>query len=281
MNGLVLEGGAMRGLFTSGVLDVFLENKIELDAAFGVSAGAALGCNFKSRQIGRALRYNLRFCKDKRYCSFRSLIKTGNLYNAEFCYHTLPDRLDPFDYKTYRENPLKFFAVTTDISTGTPCYHELPECTYNELELMRASASMPLVSVPVEHEGKLLLDGGITDSIPLKFAQDYGCTKNIVILTQPRDYRKKPSRISALFRFMLRKYPELVRAMKERPQKYNAQTQYVFDQEKLGNTFVICPETSLGISRTCSDADELRRVYEEGRRTALKVLDSVKNFLSE
>lgn len=280
MNGLVLEGGAMRGLFTSGILDVFLENGITFDMMTGVSAGAALGCNFKSRQIGRALRYNLRFCRDKRYCSWRSFFKTGNLYNAEFCYHTLPDELDPFDYETYRANPMKFFAVTTDIQNGQSVYYELPQCNYDELELMRASASMPLVSTPVEHEGRLLLDGGITDSIPLAFSQKAGFEKNVVILTQCRTYKKKPSRLAGIFPLLLRKYPALAKAMKDRPAKYNAQTDYVFAEEKKGNTLVLCPEVSLGISRTCKDAEELKRVYETGRQTGLQNLEKVRSFLS-
>ncbi|MBB5220068.1 patatin family protein [Treponema rectale] len=278
--GLVLEGGAMRGLFTSGCLDVFIENNITFDMTTGVSAGAAFGCNFKSRQTGRALRYNLKYARDKRYSSWQSFLKTGNLFNAEFCYHTLPEKLDPFDFETYRNNPMEFFAVTTDILRGTPRYHKLSSCNYEELELMRASASMPLVSVPVKAEGTLLLDGGITDSIPLKFSEGAGCKKNVVILTQPENYRKKPSKLSAVMNIALRKYPELIKAIKNRPAMYNAQTEYAFQAQKEGRALVICPETSLGISRTCKNESELKRVYKEGRKAAEKNLNRIKDFLS-
>ena len=280
MNGLVLEGGAMRGMFTCGVLDVFMEQGVTFDGAIGVSAGATFGCNLKSKQIGRAIRYNLRFAKDPRYCSIRSLIKTGNLYNADFCYRQLPDELDVFDRKTFRENPLEFYLVVTDIGSGKPVYFKMKDGEFAELEWMRASASMPLVSKPVCIEGHKYLDGGISDSIPLKYFEQIGYSKNVVILTQPRDYKKKPSRIQPLMKAMLHKYPELCKAMKNRPEAYNAQTAYVFEREAQGSVFVICPEESLGISRTEHNVDELKRVYEMGRKTAEAKLEAVKKFLA-
>lgn len=279
MNGLVLEGGAMRGMFTCGVLDVFMEQDVTFDGAIGVSAGATFGCNLKSKQIGRAIRYNLRFAKDPRYCSIRSLIKTGNLYNADFCYRQLPDELDVFDRKTFRENPLEFYLVVTDIESGKPVYFKMKDGEFAELEWMRASASMPLVSKPVCIDGHKYLDGGISDSIPLKYFEQIGYSKNVVILTQPRDYKKKPSRIQPLMKAMLHKYPELYKAMKNRPEAYNAQTAYVFEREAQGCVFVICPEESLGISRTEHNVDELKRVYEMGRKTAEAKLEAVKLFL--
>ena len=142
--GLVLEGGAMRGMFSAGVTDVLMENKIEFDGAIGVSAGATFGCNFKSKQPGRAIRYNKRFCKDWRYSSFKSLIKTGDYYGADFCYNELPNKLDIYDVKTYRENPMPFYIVASDCNTGKPVYKELKKCDADELTWMRASASMPL-----------------------------------------------------------------------------------------------------------------------------------------
>lgn len=279
MNGLVLEGGAMRGMFTCGVLDVFMEQGVTFDGAIGVSAGATFGCNLKSKQIGRAIRYNLRFAKDPRYCSIRSLIKTGNLYNADFCYRQLPDELDVFDRKTFRENPLVFYLVVTDIESGKPVYFKMKDGEFAELEWMRASASMPLVSKPVCIDGHKYLDGGISDSIPLKYFEQIGYSKNVVILTQPRDYKKKPSRIQPLMKAMLHKYPELYKAMKDRPEAYNAQTAYVFEREAQDSVFVICPEESFGISRTEHNVDELKRVYEMGRKTAEAKLEAVKLFL--
>ena len=168
--GLVLEGGAMRGMFTSGVLDIFLENGIEFGGTVGVSAGATFGCNYKSRQIGRSIRYNKRFSKDWRYRSLRSLIATGDMYGAKFCYDTLPKELDPLDFKTYASNPMEFYIVASDADTGKPVYKKLETCDDADLTWMRASASMPLVSKPVKIDGYTLLDGGMTDSIPLKFS---------------------------------------------------------------------------------------------------------------
>ena len=191
--GLVMEGGAMRGLFTAGVIDVMMEEEIEFDGAIGVSAGAAFGCNYKSKQIGRALRYNINYCKDKRYCSMKSLITTGNLYGAEFCYHELPDKLDIFDCETFENNPMEFYLVCTDVLTGKPVYKKCEKADYDCLEWMRASASMPLASKVVEIDGYKMLDGGVSDSVPLKYFESIGYDRNIVILTQPKSYRKKNS----------------------------------------------------------------------------------------
>ncbi len=280
-NGLVMEGGAMRGMFTSGVIDVFMENHISFDGAIGVSAGATFGCNFKSKQIGRAIRYNKRFCKDKRYCSVWSLIKTGDLYGADFCYSKLPKELDLYDYKTYAENPMPFYVVASDCETGKPICKELKTCDDNDLTWMRASASMPLVSKVVEIDGYKLLDGGMTSSIPLKLFEDLGYNKNVVILTQPREFVKSKNKTMWLIKIMLKKYPKLEEAMANRHKVYNDEKVYTFEQEKQGNVFVICPEVDLGISRTENNPEELQRVYEEGRNVALKKLEEVKAFLGE
>lgn len=277
--GLVLEGGAMRGMFSAGVMDVMMENGIEFDGAIGVSAGATFGCNYKSHQIGRSIRYNKKYCNDKRYCSFQSLMKTGDLYGADFCYYKIPNELDPFDLETYKNNPMEFYVVASDAKEGTPIYKKLETCREDDLKWMRASASMPLVSTPVEVDGYVLLDGGMTDSIPLKYFQSIGYEKNIVILTQPKDFVKKPASLIWLMKIALRKYPKLVNAMANRHVVYNEETAYAFDQEKTGNTLVICPETALGISRTEKNPDELQRVYEEGRKLAEKKLGEIKLFL--
>lgn len=275
-----MEGGAMRGMFTAGVIDVFLENDICFDGAIGVSAGATFGCNFKSKQIGRSIRYNLRFCKDSRYCGIKSLLTSGNLYNADFCYNQLPNNLDLFDYETYKNNPLKFYIVASDVRTGLPVYKELKSCDKNDLEWMRASASMPLVSKVVEIDGFKLLDGGMTDSIPLKYFESIGYNRNVVILTQPRDFIKKENRLIKIIKLFLSKYPKIVDAMKNRHIMYNSETKYIFDKADKGEVFVICPETSLGISRTESNGDKLMNTYQLGRDIAKKNLDSLRAFLN-
>ena len=170
-----------------------MQNEIRFDGAIGVSAGAAFGCNFKSNQIGRVIRYNKQYCRDPRFCSIRSLIKTGDLYGAEFCYTTIPYELDLFDCEAYLNNPMDFYVVVTDIETGKAVYINSDEAGDDALECFRASASMPIVSRPVEIKGKKYLDGGIADSVPIQFFESIGYTKNVIILTQPADYVKKPS----------------------------------------------------------------------------------------
>ena len=278
--GLILEGGAMRGMFTSGVLDVFMENGIEFDGAIGVSAGATFGCNFKSRQIGRAIRYNKRFSHDWRYCSIRSLIFTGDLYGADFCYNQIPNKLDLFDLEAYRSNPMEFYCVASDCLTGKPVYKKLESCDEHDLVWMRASASMPIASKVVEVDGYKVLDGGMTDSIPLEYFESLGYNRNLVILTQPRDFTKQPSSLMGLMKIMLRRYPKIIYAMKERAERYNQVTRSIFEKADRGEVFVICPEKSLSISRTEKNPDQLQRVYDEGRRIATEQLEKIKAFLT-
>ncbi len=276
--GLVLEGGAMRGLFTAGVIDVLMENGIEFPAFVGVSAGAAFGCNYKSRQIGRALRYNKRFCRDPRYCSFRSLFKTGDVFGAQFCYHEVPNTLDPFDGKAFNENPMAFYLVASDVETGKPFYKRLDRADDTAYEWIRASASMPIVSRVVELDGKKFLDGGVTDSIPLAFMERQ-YDRNVVVLTRPRDYQKQPASKLWLYRLTLRKYPNMLRAVRERHLMYNEQRAHVFAQEKAGKAFVICPDKPLEVGRMEHDPEQLQKAYDTGRQTALRQLGALKRFM--
>jgi len=279
--GLVLEGGAMRGIFTAGVTDIMMENGIDFDGVIGVSAGAAFGCNYKSKQNGRAIRYNLKFCNDKRFCSVQSLVKTGDMFGAEFCYHELPSKHDIFDTKTFEENPQEFYVVCTDVITGKPVYKRLDKAEYNDLEWIRASASMPLASRIVEIDGYKLLDGGISDSIPLAYFQKIGYEKCVVILTQPKGYIKTPSKSIYAAKLMLRKYPELIKTLENRPEVYNKQVKYIRNEEKKGNVFVIAPEEKLPVNRVEHDADKLRAVYEIGRKIGKKRLNDLKAFLEK
>lgn len=192
--GLVLEGGAMRGMFTAGVLDVLMEHGIVLDGAIGVSAGAVFGCNYKSHQIGRTIRYNTEYCQDKRYASFGNLLRTGNLYSEQFCYHTVPEKLDPFDAKTFAENPMDFFVVCTDVRTGDPIYHKCRTGDAEDIQWMQASASMPLAARIVKIGHYQLLDGGIADSIPVRFFESIGYKRNLIVLTQPKGFVKRRTR---------------------------------------------------------------------------------------
>lgn len=277
--GLVMEGGAMRGLFSAGVTDVLMENGITFDGAVGVSAGACFGCNYKSGQNGRAIRYNLRFYKDKRYCSTHSLITTGNMFGAEFCYHTLPDEIDIFDGEAFSKNPMEFYVVATDIETGKAVYHKIKNINYNELEWIRASASMPLASRIVDIDGKKMLDGGIADSIPLRFMQAMGYEKNVVILTQPRDYVKSQNKMLKLVKAKYRRYPEFIKTFENRPKMYNSQLKYISKSEQEGRTLVIAPPKRLPIGHVSHDYDRLLEIYRIGRNTINNMLDDIMNFL--
>ena len=277
--GLILEGGAMRGLFTAGVMDVLMENGIDFDGVIGVSAGAAFGCNYKSRQIGRALRYNLRFCGDKRYSGFGVLLKEGNIFSTKFCYEDVPLKYDVFDFDTYDKNPQKFYVVATDVESGEAVYHEYMGRNDHGLDWIRASASMPLVSEIVEIDGQKLLDGGIADSIPVKYFESIGYDRNIVILTQPRDYVKGKNKLIPLMKMKYKKYPKLVKAIADRHLVYNETLSYIFEREKNGQLFVIAPEEDLGISRLEKDPEKLKAVYEIGRKTAMKQLENIREFL--
>lgn len=277
--GLVMEGGAMRGMFTCGVLDVFMEQGITFDGAAGISAGAVFGCNYKSRQIGRPLRYNKRYCNDPRYCSVRSLLKTGDLYGVEFCYHELPDRLDVFDRAAFRDNPMEFYIGATDVETGKAVFHRCLDGGETDIEWMRASASMPVVSRPVKIGKYTLLDGGVADPVPFRFMEAKGYDRNVIILTQPEDYRKQPSHPA--IQMMLRKYPAIARGMARRHIVYNRQMDLIRERESAGCALVIRPPEDLKIGRTEKDPNELERVYQIGRRVALDRLDEVRAFLGQ
>ena len=277
--GLVMEGGAMRGLFTAGVIDVLMENQITFDGAIGVSAGAAFGCNFKSRQIGRVIRYNTKYCRDPRYGSFRSLLKTGDIYSKEFAYGELPNVLDPFDTKAFSENPMEFYVVATNIETGLPVYHKCETGTGEDMDWIQASASMPLVSHPVEIGGKLLLDGGMSDSVPLAYFQSIGYQKNVVILTRPEDYRKKKNKLMPVIRVRMHQYPNMIETLAYRHIMYNDEIAYIRKQKELGNTFIIEPREALHIGPVEHNPKELLRVYETGRKTAMEQLPALQAFL--
>ena len=277
--GLVLEGGGMRGLFTAGVMDVMMEYGIRFDGIVGVSAGATFGCNYKSHQVGRVLRYNVRFKDDPRYMGIRSLLRTGDLVAAEFSYHTLPNELDVFDFEAYNRDPMEFHIVCTDALTGEPVYHRLDKMDDEGLDWIRASASMPLVSRPVSLDGRLLLDGGISDSIPLRYFQGQGFERNVVILTQPKGFYKRKTKLMPLFHLFMRRYPAIVKAMARRHLMYNDELSYLEEQEREGNILLIYPQDTLPIGRTEQDEAKMRRVYAMGRQAAEAMLPQIKRFI--
>lgn len=278
-NGLVLEGGGMRGMFTAGAMDAFMEERLSFDGLIGVSAGALFGCNYKSKQRGRALRYNIMLKNAPHYMGWRTFFKTGNIVNPQFSYHVLPFEIDKFDVDTFEHNPMEFWMVCTDIVTGKPVYHRMDTFSHREVEWMRASASMPAVSRPVKIGEQLFLDGGITDSIPLKAFQEMGYGRNIVILTQPSDYFKKPLKINWLIKLMTKKYPMVGECMARRHEMYNRQLEYLMQQEAAGNAMLIYPEEALRIGRTELNEKKMRRVYAMGYKKAKNMMPEIKDFI--
>ena len=278
--GLIMEGGAMRGMFTAGVIDVMMEHGIEFQGAVGVSAGAAFGCHYKSKQIGRVIRYNTRFSRDRRYGGYGVLLREGNFYSSKFCYEDVPLKYDIFDFDTYESNPMEFYVVATDVQTGAAEYHLLKDRHDHGFEWSRASASMPLVSQMVPIDGRKYLDGALADSIPVRFFESMGYDRNLVILTQPLGFRKKPDPILPLMKLVYRKYPNLVSSMITRHQQYNDSLDYIARREAAGELLVIRPQEKLPIGRTEKDPEKLRLVYEIGRRPALERIGQIRQFLS-
>ena len=276
--GLVLEGGGFRGMYTCGVIDVFMENHIDFDQVVGVSAGAAFGCNIKSRQIGRALRYNKRFCRDPRYSGLKSFIKTGDLYNKEFAYGIVPTILDPFDTKTFKENPLRFTLVCTDIHTGKPIYHEIENGDAIDIEWIRASSSIPIVSKPVKLDGYELLDGGVSDSIPVDWMLERSC-KTVVVLTRDKSYRKKPMKYINLLKKAFKEYPKLQKALENRHIVYNETLDRIEQLEREGRIFVIRPSKPIACAMIEKDPNHLQEIYNIGRKDALNCLNDLKEYL--
>ncbi len=279
--GLILEGGAMRGMFTCGVLDVWMQAGVRFDGAIGVSAGAVFGCNYKSHQIGRALRYNKRFCADRRYGSFHSLLKTGNLFDTEFCYHTIPTVLDPFDAETYRQDPMEFYVTATDARTGKAVYHLCMKGDEEDITWMRASASMPIVSQVVKIGGYELLDGGVADAVPLRHFQSLGYHRNVVILTQPLHYIKEKNKFLPLARVTLRRYPNMISAIADRHIRYNETIRYIQQEEAEGRVFVVRPPQALHIHSTERHPEELERVYALGQAAGQACLKDLRAYLAK
>lgn len=277
--GLVLEGGGMRGIYTAGVLDVFMDKGIVFDGVLGVSAGAIHGCSYVSGQRGRNIRYYKKYCNDKRFMSFRNFIFTGDIVGEQFCYHDLPEKLEPFDYDTFDKSSMEFYVGCSNVETGKPEYIRITDMKA-EIDLLRASASLPYVSRIVNVKGMKLLDGGCTDSIPVKAFRDMGFTKTVVVLTQHRGYVKKAEK-NMFTNIIYRKYPQFVQAVKNRPNTYNQTVKEIERLEAAGKIFVIRPSRPLEIDRTKANPGELQAAYDAGMEDALAQLDTMINWMNK
>ena len=276
--GLILEGGGMRGLYTTGVLDFFLDKGLEFSACYGVSAGSANGCNFISKQRKRNFQVNTDYLEDKNYASIYSLLTTGNFFGTEMCYHKVPVELNPFDFETFRAYKGEFYAVVTDCETGQPQYLRVQDM-HKDMEKIRASCSLPLMAEMVKIDGHLYLDGGLSDSIPVRQSVKDGHPKNVVILTRDLEYRKKPSELLPVIRLKYSRYPKLVEAMERRHMVYNRTLEYIRNQEKKGNLFVIRPSRPVKIGRLEKNKEKLTKLYKQGYRDAVAAYDGLKEFL--
>lgn len=276
--GLVLEGGAMRGMYTAGVLDVFLEKCISVDAVVGVSAGALFGVNYLSRQKGRVIRYNKRFNSDKNYMGLRPLLREGNIVNTKYAYEEVPRKLDPFDDESYKKSGIPFYAVVTDIETGEPEYIQVYSA-FEQMDVLRASGSMPFVSKPVLYNNKMYLDGGISDSIPFQWLSSQGYDKLIVILTRDMEYRKKPMS-SSLIKLFYKKQPQLSEKLLKRHDVYNKSVELLKQWENEGKVFVIRPSKPIEIGRIETNPDKLQEVYDLGLKDATESLLELKKYIS-
>ncbi len=275
--GLVLEGGAMRGMYTAGVLDVLMENNIPVDGIVGVSAGALFGVNYPSRQIGRVIRYNKRFAPDKNYIGLWPLLKEGNIVSTQFAYHEVPCKLDVFDDEAFRASGIPFWAVVTDMETGEGEYLLL-ESVFEQMDILRASGSMPFVSRPVVWQGKRYLDGAIDDSIPYRWMADQGYEKRIVVLTRQVGYRKKPMN-KALCTAFYRKWPKFLQKLLTRHSAYNAALEELEQWQANGEAFVLRPSEGINMGRIEKDPEKLQAVYDLGRKDAQAQLAQLQQYL--
>ena len=276
--GLVLEGGAMRGMYTAGVLDAFLDKDFWVDGIISVSAGALFGVNYPSRQKGRAIRYNKKFISDKRYISFKSLVSTGNIVNKDFAFYEVPFKYDVFDNKTFKESDIDFYVAVTNLQTAQAEYVKLID-PLAQMEVLRATSAMPYVSRPVEIDGIPYLDGAIADSIPVEQMKKLGYDKIIVILTRTLDYRKsKP--MTWIAKWFYRHYPHFADAVNQRYAMYNRQVENVIKLAEKGDIFVIRPSVDLKIKRIEKDPNKLQAMYELGMKDMQLQWENLLDYLN-
>ena len=276
--GLVLEGGGMRGLYTAGVLDVMMEHQWMPDVVCGTSAGVTFGVNLLSQQKGRVLRYNCRYAGDRRYISLHSWLTTGNMINRDFAYDLLPHELDPFDEETFEQSKAAFYATITNMRTGQAEYVRITN-TWQQMDVIRASASLPIICQPVEWQGEKYLDGGLVDNIPLDKCIELGCDKIIIVLTRPLEYVRN-DHIAGVCRLFYPRYKALLRAIEQRNDKYNARLQQIRRLEQEGKVFVLRPSENISVGRLEKDVARLQALHQLGVADATRLWDDLAQYLS-
>ncbi len=277
--GLVLEGGGMKGMYTAGVLEFFLDKDIEFSSCYGVSAGACHLCSFLSKQKKRAYRVAVNYLDNKKYCGAFSLLTTGDLFGVDMCYDLIPNYLDPYDFETFEKYEGKAYAVVTNIRTGEAEYIQLKDM-HEDIQAVRASSSMPLVSRKVKIGDEYYLDGGIADSIPIARSIADGNEKNVVIMTKETGFIRKPESNLAILKARYAKYPKVYERMKERDKQYNRTLDYLDEMEKEGKVFIIRPKRKSEVGRVEKDRSKLDALYEEGYRDAEECYVELLEYLS-
>lgn len=278
--GLVLEGGALRAIFSSGVCDALLDGDIMTDYVIGVSAGIAYGVSYVSKQPRRNLEVVTRYAPDKRYMGMNNLVDKENrsYFGLKFAYDTIPNELIPFDYDAFAAYPGQVEAVVTNLNTGKADYLPVPRRDKKSL-LLQATCAMPLLFPIYKIGGQPYLDGGAADSIPWKRALDQGCDRVMVVLTRPRAYRRKPDQMIRLIRKQYKQYPAFVKAMETRAQRYNRDREELFEMEKEGRLLVIAPQSTLGVGRIERDTEKLRLLWAEGYQMTVDRMDEIRDYL--
>ena len=278
--GLILEGGGMRGAYTAGVIDAFLDNHLEFSGCYAVSAGSCNAVSYLSKQRGRAYRVITDYIGDKRYCSFRNLLATGNLFGPEMIYHTIPEQLDPFDYEEYTRYEGKCIVVAANCETGEAEYFHLKDLR-EDVEMLNASCSLPILAKIVPIAGKKYLDGGLADSIPIRKSIAEGNRKNVVILTQDSDYRKKPAKIIPLLKIVYREYPKIAELVAARHIRYNDTLDFVAKEEAEDRAFVLRPKKPVKIGKVETNKKKLAALYDDGFRDTMERMDDLIVFLEK
>ena len=277
--GLVLEGGGMRGLYTAGVLDVMMDHSFMPDVVCGTSAGVTFGVNLLSQQRGRVLRYNCKYVGRRDYISLYSWLTTGNMINKEFAYGLLPRELDPFDEETFEQSKAAFYATIMNMRTGQAEYVRITN-TWKQMDVIRASASLPIISQPVEWNGEKYLDGGLVDNIPLDKCLELGCNKVVIVLTRPEGYVRNDN-IAGACRLWYPKYKEFIKAVEQRNERYNQQIERIKVLEKEGKVFVIRPSEHRPVGRLEKDPEKLKHLYDLGLEDAGALWEPLEEYLAK
>lgn len=278
--GLVLEGGGMRGVYTAGVLDAFLEQDIEFSKIYGVSAGSCHACSYMSRQPGRAYRVAVDYLDDPNYCGARTFLRTGNVFGVYMLYSQIPNVLDPFDYEAFKKYPGSLYAVITDVDTGEPVYVRVKDLK-KQMWAIRASSSLPLVSKSLKVNGHTYLDGGVADSIPIGRSMEDGNKKNVVVLTREEGYQKEPNRSMRLLKMRYPHSKAFVRKMANRHIRYNDTLAFLEEEEKAGRVFLIRPKEKVTVGRIEKNREKLEALYRTGLEDGRNCMAAMKEYLKK